>query len=161
MRILCGHSIGELTCLNNKGFPADRLKPDPGLGINPELGDALMMAIPVAGELQILKATIKGGVYTLRDPETGVVMRTGRTRNLAKRERDHARDSELAHLEFNVEYRTDSYAEQRGLEHVIYSRYPGAQKVNGGFNKIRPIDPANKNMDRYDYLRWLESSGKG
>ena len=43
-------------------------------------------------------------------------MRTGRTGNLAKREAQHALDPALKDCEFEPVYRTDNYAEQRGLE---------------------------------------------
>jgi hypothetical protein len=36
-----------------------------------------------------------GGVYTLRDPETGAVVRTGQTYSLAQREAQHASDPVL------------------------------------------------------------------
>jgi hypothetical protein len=52
------------------------------------------------------------------------------------------RDPVLGDYNFQVEYRTDVYAEQRGLEQILYDRYPGARLVNGGFNQIRAINPA-------------------
>lgn len=73
----------------------------------------------------------RGGVYTLRD-EAGAVVRTGRTNDLAARQVQHANDPVLGDFQFNVEYRTDVYAEQRGLEDVLYNRYPEAQAANGG-----------------------------
>lgn len=90
----------------------------------------------------------RGGVYTLRD-EAGAVVRTGRTSNLAAREAAHANDPVLGDFRFNVEYRTDVYAEQRGLEQVLYDRYPEAMQVNGGFNKIGAISPSNPNILSY------------
>ena len=92
----------------------------------------------------------------MRD-EAGGVVRTGRTKGLAAREVQHANDGVLGDYQFQVEYRTDVYAEQRGLEDALYSRYPGARAANGGFNKIRAISPLNPNAGAYrqaaaDYL---------
>jgi hypothetical protein len=63
-------------------------------------------------------ALARGGVYTLRD-EAGDVIRTGRTNDLAARESAHFNDPVLGDYRFSVEYRTDVYAEQRGLEQVL------------------------------------------
>lgn len=95
----------------------------------------------------------RGGVYSLRD-EVGNVVRTGRGKDLAARERAHFNDPELGDYRFNVEYRTDVYAEQRGLEQLLYDRYPGAQASNGGFNKIRGISPTNPNGAGYMQSAW-------
>ena len=65
----------------------------------------------------------QGGVYSLRD-EAGNVVRTGRSSNLAARELAHANDPVLGQFEFNVEYRTDVYSEQRGLEQLLYDQKP-------------------------------------
>lgn len=59
----------------------------------------------------------------------------------------HARDPLLGRFEFQVEYRTDVYAEQRGLEQALYDLYPEAQAANGGFNRIRGISLSNPNID--------------
>lgn len=96
----------------------------------------------------VSSATPRGGVYTLRD-EAGNVVRTGRTNDLAARQAAHANDPVLGDYQFNVEYRTDVYAEQRGLEEVLYNRYPNARVRNGGFNKIRAIGPSNPNFAFY------------
>lgn len=79
----------------------------------------------------------------------GSVVRTGRTNDLAAREMAHARDPLLGNFEFQVEFRTDVYAEQRGLEQKLYDLYPGAQAANGGFNRIRAISPSNRNIETY------------
>jgi hypothetical protein len=72
-------------------------------------------------------------------------MRTGRTGNLAQREARHALDPVLGDYEFEVVYRTDVYAEQRGLE----------QELDWAFdpplNKIRAINPEHESL--VDYLR--------
>jgi len=52
-------------------------------------------------------------------------------------------------FQFQVEYRTDVYAEQRGLEQTLYDRYPGAQAANGGFNYIRGISLSNPSLPSY------------
>jgi hypothetical protein len=53
-----------------------------------------------------------GGVYTLRDPETGVVVRTGRASILAERAVTHARTPELSQFRFQVESRTSDFNTQ-------------------------------------------------
>ncbi len=58
----------------------------------------------------------KGGVYKLVDAESGQVMRTGRTNNLARRAAEHARDPALRDLEFKTIAKTDVWTEQREAE---------------------------------------------
>jgi hypothetical protein len=108
-------------------------------------------------------AAARGGVYTLRDAE-GAVVRTGRTNDLERRAAEHANDPVTQDLDFQTEYRTDDYAEQRGLEQDLYDRYPEAQVQNGGLNKIRPISPSNPNLSDYmqaaaDYLSRIGGGG--
>jgi len=79
----------------------------------------------------------------------GNVVRTGRTKNLENRQAQHANDPELGQFEFNVEHQTDNYAEQRGLEQMVYDVNPQARAVNGGYNKIRPISPLNPRRSSY------------
>ncbi len=43
-------------------------------------------------------STPLGGTYLLRDPATGQVMRTGRTKNLERRAKEHRRSDETADL---------------------------------------------------------------
>ena len=71
-------------------------------------------------------------------------MRTGRSKNLENRAADHARSPETKDLPFEVDRRTDVYAQQRGREQVIHDRYKPP------LNKINPIDP--KNPRRIEYL---------
>jgi RHS repeat-associated protein len=108
--------------------------------------------IPGVAEADAVALEARGGVYLLRDAE-GVVVRTGRTNNLARRELEHARDPLTSDLTFEPVYRTDVYGEQRGLEQVLYNRYPGAR-----LNKIRPISLSNPNFGQYTNLamRFLE-----
>jgi hypothetical protein len=84
----------------------------------------------------------------LRD-DAGNVVRTGRSNDLAARQIAHANDPVLGDFEFNPEYRTDVYAEQRGLEQTLYDQYPGAQAANGGYNFIRGIGLSNPNLPSY------------
>ncbi|WP_159102736.1 DUF6443 domain-containing protein [Flectobacillus major] len=99
----------------------------------------------------------KGGVYVLKDGDT--VVRTGRTKDLATREAQHKNDPTLGKYEFETKYKTDSYAEQRGLEHKVSKQYEStASKANGGHNKINAIGDKNPNKAKYiqaadDYLK--------
>jgi hypothetical protein len=112
-------------------------------------GGELEQAKDVAGEAAAPAASCpserlpKGGTYVLRDPETGRVMRSGRTNDLARREREHARSPELRDLEFEVVHRTDDYAEQRGLEQMLHEAYEPPR------NRIRGIDPRNPKLPVY------------
>jgi len=81
-----------------------------------------------------------GGVYSLRD-EAGSVVRTGRTKELARRRGEHARDPELGQYRFRSEYRTDDYTTQRGLEQLLHDEW--MPPLNG----IRPISPRNRRID--------------
>jgi len=85
----------------------------------------------------------QGGVYALRDPITGQVVRTGRTNSLTRRAGEHLRDPALADFEFEVIARTDVYAQQRGLEQLAHDAYTPAM------NRIRPISPTNSNRATY------------
>lgn len=72
-------------------------------------------------------------------------------------------DPVLGDYHFNTEYRTHVYAEQRGLEQMLYHRYPAAQASNGGFNKICGISPTNPHLDFYTQsaFDFLERMGLG
>lgn len=89
-----------------------------------------------------------GGTYSLQDDD-GNIVRTGRTSNLEAREAQHANDSVLGQFRFVVDQQTDNYAEQRGLEQMLYDANPQAQAVNGGFNYIRGIALSNPNIGLY------------
>jgi hypothetical protein len=108
-------------------------------------GAAKSAAKSAAGEAT---SVARGGVYSLRDG-AGNVVRTGRSNDLAAREVAHANDSVLGDFTFRAEYRTDVYAEQRGLEQVLYDNNPGAMAINGGFNKIRGISLSNPRLGEY------------
>lgn len=85
----------------------------------------------------------RGGTYLLRDAETGQVMRTGRTNDLARRAAEHGRDPVLRDFEFEPVHRTDVYNEQRGLEQLLHDTY------NPSLNKVRPISPTNPKLPTY------------
>jgi RHS repeat-associated protein len=101
----------------------------------PEDSSALSLGSDAAEEVQ-------GGVYLLRDAE-GTVVRTGRTGDLAAREGQHALDPALKDFDFEAVYRTDNYAEQRGLEQMLHDAY--VPKLN----YINPISPTNANRQLY------------
>ena len=69
-----------------------------------------------------------GGVYGLRDPNTGEIVR---------------RSLGLAQYGFEELYPTDIYAEQRGMEQFAHELY------NPRLNKINPISPTNPNKPAY------------
>jgi hypothetical protein len=117
----------------------------------------------LAKELLKDQEAARGGVYTLRD-DAGNVIRTGGSSNLAVRQLAHANDPALGKFEFQVEYRTDVYAEQRGLEQMLFDQYPEAQAANGCYNTIRGISPLNPRGPGYmsaahDYLQKLRGGG--
>jgi RHS repeat-associated protein len=86
----------------------------------------------------------KGGTYQLKDPKTGKIMRTGRTNDLSRRQAEHDRDPATKGLDFEVDRRTDAYAEQRGREQLLHEQH------NPPLNKINPVSP--KNAARQSYL---------
>jgi hypothetical protein len=79
----------------------------------------------------------------LRDPNTDQVMRTGRTNDLLRRQAEHARDPRLKGYDFEATYRTDDYAQQRGLEQLLHDAHKPP------LNKINPISPKNPNRQKY------------
>ncbi len=93
----------------------------------------------------------KGGTYMLKEPQTDMIVRIGRTNDLRRRELEHFRHPDTKHLDFEVDRRTDNYAQQRGREQILYDRY------NPPRNKIRPIRPTNQNRQSYlDAAKELE-----
>ena len=84
-----------------------------------------------------------GGVYALRDPNTGEIVRTGRTNDFPRRKAEHALDPNLGQYEFETLNPTNIYAEQRGLEQIAHELY------NPRLNKINPISPSNPNKPTY------------
>jgi hypothetical protein len=86
----------------------------------------------------------QGGTYTLRDRTTGEVVRTGRTRNLHVRERQHRRDSLLKDYEFRPDRTSNDPVALRGREQILYEQYP-----NAPHNHIRPISPRNPRRQEF------------
>jgi len=83
-------------------------------------------------------------------------MRTGRTSCLATRQAQHLRDPLLKDYQFETIYRTDVYAEQRGLEQLLHDQYAHP------LNYINPISSSNQNFDFYviSGLEYLEQTGQ-
>jgi RHS repeat-associated protein len=88
----------------------------------------------------------QGGVYSLRDVD-GNVVRTGRTNDLTRRQREHARADETTDFRFQIEYRTDVYAEQRGLEQIVWML--NGRPTLPGVRRTSPVAVGNKNYNRY------------
>ncbi len=84
-----------------------------------------------------------GGVYIQRDPVTGSVVRAGRSKNIDQRASQHKRDPSTKDLDFEVEFKTDKYLEQRGLKQNVDEKYTPPM------NKINPISPRNELRDEY------------
>jgi hypothetical protein len=88
-------------------------------------------------------------------------VRTGRATSLAERALAHARTPELSPFRFQVEYRTNDFNTQVGLERMLYDQYPEAQVANGGFNDRSPLADYNPRYGTYmqaaqAYLAGLE-----
>jgi RHS repeat-associated protein len=107
---------------------------------------------------------LTGGVYTLRDPETGAVVRTGKASGLRERMLTHARNPELRDFDFQVEYVTNDEDTRKGLEQMLYEKYPEARVANGGYNKKAVFQPGNPFEETYrqaarEFLENLEGQG--
>jgi hypothetical protein len=89
-----------------------------------------------------LAVEARGGAYVLKDFE-GNVVRSGRSGDLTRRAADHRRDPLLKDYDFDPVYRTDIYAEQRGLEKILHDTYQPP------LDKIRPISPTNPKRQIY------------
>jgi hypothetical protein len=114
-----------------------------GLGASERQAFWIGLGVSMIGNpKQVLSSIPKGGTYLLRNAE-GAVMRTGRSKDLARRALEHGRDSELKDLSFEVVHRTDVRSEQRGLEQMLHDAY------DAPLNAIRPISPRNPRMDEY------------
>ena len=88
-------------------------------------------------------ASAKGGTYVLSDPETGQVMRTGRTKDHKRREKEHRFHPETKQLGYEVELESDVYSVQRGHEQMLHDKHKPP------LDKIRPISPLNPRRDQY------------
>ncbi|OGP72778.1 MAG: hypothetical protein A2V86_08725 [Deltaproteobacteria bacterium RBG_16_49_23] len=91
------------------------------------------------------KEESKGGTYKLRDPETGDVKRTGQTKDLDRREKEHARNPKTKDLDFEVDRRSDDREARLGREQKIHDEHRGTSDLN----KRNPISPNNPNRERY------------
>jgi len=85
----------------------------------------------------------RGGTYKLIDPVTGEVQYVGRTKDLARRQAEHRRDPLKEQFRFEIDWRTDDYAVQRGREQMLYDQY------RPPLNRIRPISPRNPRLQAY------------
>ncbi|WP_328516390.1 RHS repeat-associated core domain-containing protein, partial [Ralstonia pseudosolanacearum] len=113
--------------------------------IGGNLGGAVVRTVERSAAREVAQscaAPARGGVYVLRNIE-GDIVRSGRSKNLARRETEHARDPRLSDYTFEAAARTDVYAEQRGLEQMLHDTYDPI------LNRIRPISLNNKKIDAY------------
>jgi len=122
-----------------------------GVGRNNQPEDQLNQLYRDLNQKQA-EAEAKGGVYLLRDPLTGEVMRTGRTNDFNRRSSEHKGDPALGELNLEPVHKTDVYEQQRGLEQVLHQQYQPS------YNKISPISPTNPRRVEYmkaaeDYLK--------
>ncbi|MFI6317116.1 RHS repeat-associated core domain-containing protein [Nonomuraea sp. NPDC050556] len=93
-----------------------------------------------------IKEGAKGGVYVLRDA-AGKVVRTGRTKNLTRREAEHARAKSTKDFKFEAVHKTDNYKEQRGLEQHIWEKY--GQPTLPGVRRTSPIRAKSPRKQAY------------
>lgn len=84
----------------------------------------------------------KGGTNKLVD-ECGIVVRTGRTKDLARRRLEHKLDPLFKDFGFEVDKYTNNYFEQRGREQMIHEQYSPI------FDKINAISPKNPLREMY------------
>lgn len=85
----------------------------------------------------------RGGTYKLVDPVTEEVQYIGRTNDLAQRRIQHRADPIKGQLRFEVDWRVDDYAVQRGREQMLYDQYQPP------LNRIWPISPRNPRRQMY------------
>jgi predicted GIY-YIG superfamily endonuclease len=122
----------------------------------------------LAGETPVLvhncggDPNARGGIYTLRDVDDNVV-RTGRTNDLQRREREHARGDGTADYSFQVEYRTDVYREQRGLEQIVWMT--NGRPTLPGVRRTAGVNVRNRNYNKYMdaagqfFAKWYPGQG--
>ena len=146
--------IGELADLTNAGISLARGDYEGAVlslsAMVPIVGNAAGTAKIIRSAEKFTDSNIvtKGGTYKLRDAD-GIVQRTGKSNDLNRRRREHARHQDTKDLDFEVDRRTDNPLAQRGREQIIYDQNPQAQAKNGGLNKRRPISPTNKKRNKY------------
>ena len=100
-------------------------------------------AISLREKAQGQAETASGGTYLQKDKETEKVQRSGRTNDLARREKEHGRATEIKDLKFEVDVRTDDKNVQRGREHQNHEDHKPP------LNKIKPISDKNPNKEKY------------
>ena len=110
------------------------------LGLGARIESAVRNIVKAGAEVT---SEALGGVYRLIDSETGEVMRTGRTNDLIRRGAEHGRDPVLKAYSFETVFRTDDYAELRGLEQYLHELH------SPPLNRKNPIDPRNENRDQH------------
>ncbi|MGW5237402.1 toxin TcdB middle/N-terminal domain-containing protein [Monashia sp. NPDC004114] len=84
----------------------------------------------------------KGGVYLIKIG--GVVRRTGRATDFTSRASAHRR-AFGQHITFKKKFKTNNYAEQRGLEHYVYMKHAATANLN----MIGAISKKNKKRNQY------------
>lgn len=107
------------------------------LGLDPLKG------VKYLGKAKVLSRVMesRGGTYVLKEFDR--VMRSGRSKNLARRATDHARDPATKDLTFEAVHLTDDAAAQRGLEQMLHDHFqPALDKING-------ISLRNPNREEY------------
>jgi len=90
-----------------------------------------------------VSVSAKGGTYLLRDPESGQIMRTGRTKDHKRREKEHRIHADTEQLEYKTTLETDEYGVQRGHEQMLHDKHKPP------LDKIRPISPKNPRREQY------------
>ena len=85
----------------------------------------------------------RGGTYRLVDRHTREVVRTGRTKDLLRRRREHRAHPLLGQFEFQIDLRTDEDFVQRGREQIIHNVH------SPRLNQIRPISKRIRNRGVY------------
>jgi len=91
------------------------------------------------------RASGDGGVYHWIDPDTGKVLRTGRSDDMGARERDYYyKDPETyRRLKFKRAHETNDRAEQKGLEEMEFLEH------NPPLNTNHPVSLRNKRRNEY------------
>ncbi len=95
-------------------------------------------------DAQAVSFASMGGTYVLKNSNSEVVY-VGRTNDLSRRELEHYRSDSKGYLKFEIDWRTDSYAVQRGREQQLFDYYKPP------LNKIKPINDRNPNKGVYIY----------
>ncbi|OJW27600.1 MAG: hypothetical protein BGO49_25350 [Planctomycetales bacterium 71-10] len=153
-----GLMSGRLGLGGLRGAPALSVSGSPSLQVVNGLvtvgaGTLSLNSGVAAGQVCCAVRLRQGGTYVLRDPETGQIVRSGRTNDLERRETEHAR--RFRDLLFEAFHRTNDYFEQRGLEQWLHDTFKPP------LNRIRGINPRNPNANAYREAarRFLDNGG--